>query len=182
MRKYLFAFAAALCIMSLGGCSKDASKDIVGSYTYKTSGTVTLMASKLAGLDAATLAAYKAAGVNVDPVVVGLYPEQGQMHVIAKDGSANDVIITFNDLLGNADVTEGVVNGNALTLSSGNMKAAQLTDGKEKIGAGIVAYSGSGRKYDDVLIIGIEYQGVFTIDGVEMTVIASDINCVAQAN
>lgn len=167
------------CALMLAGCSKDGSRDFPGSYTYKTSGTVTLMASALAGLDEATLAAYKAAGMNVDPVVVGLYPEQGQMHVI-KDGDR--FILTFNDILGNADIAYATADGDELDIAPGQTKAAQLTDGSEKIGAGMVAFSGSGKKYDDMLLLDLEYQGVFSVNDIPMTVVASDVHCVAQKN
>ena len=152
----------------------------MGSYSYKTSGTVTLMASQLVGLDEATLAVYKAMGVNVDPVVVGLYPEQGQMHVI--DTEDGQVTVTFNDLLGNADVATGTVKGATLRLNADQRKSAQLTDGKEKIGAGIVAFTGQGTKYDDMLVLSLQYQGQFTVNNVAMTVVASDVHCVAQKN
>lgn len=166
----------------LGACSKESSKSLAGSYTYKTSGTVTLMASQLVGLDAATLAAYKAAGISTDPVMIGLYPEQGQLHIMKKDGSDSEAVITFNDILGNADVAQGTINGSTLTLAEGLRKSAQLTDGSDKLGAGIVAYSGTGRKYDDTLIIDLVYQGVFKVNGIDMTVVSSDVHCVAQAN
>ena len=167
------------CTMLFTGCSKDSKDSIPGSYTYKISGTVTLMATQLAGLDAATLAAYKAAGIAVDPVVVGLYPEQGQMHIL-EDG--DNFIVTFNDLLGNADVTSATIDGGTITLAGTDMKAAQLTDGNNKIGAGIVVFGGSGKKYDDMLLIDMQYQGQFTVNNISMTVVASDVNCVAQAN
>ncbi len=180
MKNRFIAAALAVSAIILCGCAKDGSKTITGTYTYKTSGTVTLMAPQLAGLDAATLAAYKAAGINTDPVMVALYPEQGQMHVIG-DGDGK-VIITFNDILGNADVTAGTVNGSSLTLEEGHTKTAQLTDGEEKIGGGVVAVSGSGEKYEDMLILDMEYKGTFSISGTSMTVVASDVHCVAQSN
>ncbi|MDO5443546.1 MAG: hypothetical protein Q4G10_07730 [Bacteroidia bacterium] len=180
MKKRIFVLALCLCALLTAGCTKDASKDIIGSYTYKTSGTVTLMATQLIGLDEATLAMYRQMGINVDPVVVGLYPEQGQMHIIDTDNGK--VTVTFNDLLGNADVATGRVDGSVITLDEGQVKAAQLTDGSDKMGAGIVSYTGKGAKYDDMLIIDLEYQGQFTVQDVPMTVIASDVHCVAQQN
>lgn len=182
MKNTIISIALMLSALLLGACSKDSSSSLTGSYTYKTSGTVTLMATQLAGLDAQTLAAYKAAGINVDPVVVGLYPEQGQLHIIDTDGSDGEVLITFNDLLGNADVADGKVSGSTLSITGTPVKAAQLTDGKDKIGAGMVQYSGQGRKYDDMLVIDIDYQGAFSVNDIPMTIISSDVHCVAQQN
>lgn len=182
MKRRFFMTALLICALIMGGCTKDSSTRIVNSYTYKISGTVTLMADQLIGLDAATLAAYKAAGVNVDPVVVGLYPEQGQLHIVEPKGSEGKIILTFNDLLGNADVAEGIYSGSKLTLAENQMKAVQLTDGKDKIGNGMVVYSGQGEKYDNMLVIDLTYSGKFTVNNIPMTAMSSDVHCVAQEN
>lgn len=181
MKRFLFIFALLAGALSFFSCTKDASEKMIGSYTYKTSGSVTLMAKALVGLDQTTLAAYKAAGVNVDPVLVGLYPEQGQMHIV-ESGDNGKAIITFNDLLGNADVTDAEVDGSTVTIAGTPVKAAQLTDGNGRIGAGMVVYTGKGTKYDDMLIIDLQYQGEFTVNDVPMVVVASDVHCVAQSN
>lgn len=180
MKTKFFAVALLISALFVCACTKDEEQDVLGSYSYKTSGTVTLMASQLVGLDEATLTAYKAMGVNVDPVVVGLYPEQGQMHVI--DTEDGQVTVTFNDLMGNADVATGTVKGTTLRLNADQHKSAQLTDGKEKISASIVAFTGQGTKYDDMLVLSLQYQGQFTVNNVPMTVVASDVHCVAQKN
>jgi len=160
-------------------CSKDGAGKITGTYTYKTSGTVTLMATSLVGLDQATLAAYKASGVNVDPVTVGLYPEQGQMNVL-RDG--DNYMVTFNDLLGGAAVSSADIDGDTIKFDGSAIKSAQLTDGKDKLGAGVVMFGGEGRKIDDVIIFKLNYQGAFTLNGIPMTVVSSNVDCVAKKN
>ena len=180
MKTRLIAAALLAGAIILGGCSKDGASGMYGSYTYKISGTVVLLPTQLAGLDAATLAAYKAAGVSTDPVAVGLYPEQGQMHVL--DDGDGKVVITFNDLLGNAEIARGTVDGDTIHIDAGMTKAAQLTDGNEKIGAGMVKYSGNGTRYDDTLIIYLTYGGEFKVGDVPMTVVGGEVHCVAQAN
>lgn len=182
MKRRFLMTALLICALIMGGCTKDSSTRIVNSYTYKISGTVTLMADQLIGLDATTLAAYKAAGVNVDPVVVGLYPEQGQLHIVEPEGSEGKIILTFNDLLGNADVADGTYSGSKLTLAENQVKAVQLTDGKDKIGNGMVIYSGQGEKYDNMLVIDLTYSGKFTVNNIPMTAVSSDVHCVAQEN
>lgn len=182
MKGGIFMAALLTCALVMGGCTKDSSSKIVNSYTYKISGTVTLMADQFIGLDAATLAAYKAAGVNVDPVIVGLYPEQGQLHIVKPKETEGRIVLTFNDLLGNADVADGTYSGSKLSLDENQVKAVQLTDGKDKIGNGIVVYTGQGEKYDNILVIDLVYNGKFTVEGVSMTAVASDVHCVAQEN
>lgn len=180
MKKFKFIAAALLCAMLAVSCNKDGSNGFVGSYTYKISGTVTLTAKALMGLDEQTLAAYRQAGVKVDPVTVALNPEQGQMHIL--DGEDGGFIITFNNILGNADVTTAAEKGGTLTLSGSDIKAVQATDGTETIGGGIVMYGGSGKRYDDMLILDMTYQGEFNISDVEMVVTGCDVSCVAQKN
>lgn len=180
MKKFKFIAAALLCAALSISCNKDNTAGFGGSYTYKISGTVTLMAKDLVGLDAQTLAAYKQMGVKVDPVTVALNPEQGQMHILEGDDDA--LVVTFNNILGNADVTTATVTGGTILLSGKDTKTAQVTDGVNTLGGGIVLFGGEGRCYDDMLILNLTYQGGFSIGDVEMVVTGSDVKCVAQKN
>lgn len=176
--KHIIAALLLGAVLS-ASCTKDESGKIKGSYTYKISGTVTLMASSLVGLDAATLAAYAAAGIDVNPVMVGLTPEQGQMNIL-QDG--DKMVVTFNNLLGNVDVADALADGDKLTLQGSPVKAATLTDGEKTLGSGLVSYTGGGKKIDDILILDLEYSGLFSVGGVKMQVVASDVKCVAKKN
>lgn len=171
--------ALALSAVLLSSCSKDESGVLKGSYTYKISGTVTLMATALAGLDAATLAAYAAAGVDVNPVVVGLTPEQGQMNILEDEGR---LILTMNNLLGNVDVADALADNGTITIQGTPTKAVTLTDGEKTLGSGIVNYIGGGKKIDDVLILDFQYTGRCSVEGIDMVVVASDVHCVAKYN
>ena len=182
MKKSIIKAATVLLLAAnlFSSCSKDSSDSFAGTYTFKTSGTVTLMATALVGLDDATLAAYKAAGVDVDPVTLGLYPEQGQLNVLKDDDGS--FVLTFNNILGNAEITSATLQDGTLTLCGTDTKAAQVTDGIDKIGAGIVAFSGTGRMLEDVLMLQMQYQGAFSVKDVPMTVVSSDVKCVAKKN
>ena len=80
-------------------------------------------------------------------------------------------------------VSGGVkIDGSKVSISGAPVKSARLTDGKDKIGAGMVMYSGQGVKHEDMLIIDMQYLGEFTLNGIKMTVIDSDVHCVAQYN
>lgn len=181
MKKFILAVAVAISAICITACSKGASQALTGSYTYKTSGTVTLK-TNLDDLDEEVRAALEKIGFKNNPATVELFPEQGQMHIQdSKDGDGR-VIITFNDLLGNADIADGTVNGNQLTITGTPVKSAHLRDGTIKIGTGNVTYSGSGRKYDEVLIFSLVYGGSFTVSGIQMDILSSDVKCVAQKN
>lgn len=181
MRKIILAAATAFIAVLFAACTKDSSKSLIGSYTYKTSGTVTLQ-TNLDNLDEDVRAALEKLGFKNSPTTVELYPEQGQMHI--QDSKAGDgkVVITFNDLLGNADVADGTVNEDRVTITGTPVKSVHLTDGTLKIGSGNVTFSGSGRKYDDVLIFDLVYEGSFTVSGVRMDILSSNVRCVAQKN
>lgn len=183
MKIRLFAAALAAGAILFGGCTKDASKEIIGSYSYKTSGTLTLVESVYAAMTSEELAAAKENGEKIDTVIIGLIPEQGQMHILQAEGQEGRIIVTFNDILGNADITGGSYSGTGVTLDEGSSKTIYLTeDGAIRLGSGIVSYSGKGSKLEDMLLIDLIYEGEVRMIGTDMTIIESDVHCVAQHN
>lgn len=180
MTKKLTVAALFICALFAAGCTKDASEDLIGSYTYKTSGTLTLLETRFVGLDDDALASILEEGTVIDTLTFALTPEQGQMHVVRRDGA--QVLVTFNDITGNADVAEASVDGGEIVIAPGQTKSVQLSDGLLKLGPRTVGYGGTGRRYDDMLIIELDYEGEFEVNGTAMTVISSDVHCVAQAN
>ena len=183
MRFSLLTAALAAGAIMLAGCAKDASREITGSYSYKTSGTLTLVESKYTSMTAEQIATLKESGEKVDTIVVGLSPEQGQMHILDAGGQEGSAIITFNDILGNADITGGTYSENYLKLDKGHTKTVYLTnDGALRLGSGIVEYYGEGAKYEDMLLLNLTYEGEVSLIDKDMTIIGSDVHCVAQYN
>ncbi len=181
MKIRIFAVALTISALLACGCTKDASLELTGSYTYKISGTLTLMSVDLTSMSQSERDSLSRLGIDVSPCVLQLMPEQGQMHVL--DDRNNGVIVTFNDILGNAAVASGTVSESSITLKDGNTKTATVSkDGIIPLGSGIVTYSGSGRKYDDMLVIDMTYAGTVNVGGFDMTVISSEVHCVAQHN
>lgn len=178
MKRLLFAVALAVSALVLGSCDRDESSEIVGSYTYKTSGTVTVHIRELAEPDPENPDAKR-----IDTVVkVGLNPEQGQMHIVST-GEDGAVKVTFNDIAGNVDVADARISGNSLTISGTPSKEVQFTVDKIiGIASGIVTYTGSGTKYDRTLITDLKYEGGFSNDKYEITIVDSEVHCVAQSN
>lgn len=166
----VIALAMFAALIALTSCQKTSLETLSGSYTYKTSGVVGLAPTQLIGT-----------GLPIDTTWVALYPEQGQVNIVTKDAESSTVIVTWNDLTGNACSTEARVDGNNLTLTP-NTKTVKLTDGSETIGGGIVRFSGGGTLYDNMLIIPMTYQGVFELNGYSMTVVSSKVECIAKAN
>lgn len=126
-------------------------------------------------------------GIPTDTTWVALTPEQGQINIVTKDSGSSTIIVTWNDLMGNANSTEARLNGSNIVLTP-NTKSVTLTDGTitsgtaNIIGGGIVAYSGDGTLYDNMLLITMEYRGVFTLSNISMTAVDSKVECIAKAN
>lgn len=161
MKKTIRTAIVALCAaLALCGCSKS-KNSLPGSYTYKTSGSITV-----SGEDGSS--------------VLCLHPEQGQMHVL--DDGDGRVVVTFNDISGNADVAYGTIDGNELTLDKKQQKAISLTEGTLKVGSFVVGYTGKGRLLEDMLIIDLEYSGHIEIGEKEMAITETSVHCVARKN
>jgi len=175
-QKLSVVFATLAAFAVLISCQKTDLETMSGSYTYKTSGVVGLVPTQLIGT-----------GLPIDTTWVALTPEQGQVNIVTKDSNNSTIIITWNDLTGNACSTEARVDGKKLIMTP-NTKSASLTDGTMSmgtvtiIGGGIVSYYGTGTLYDNMLLIDMIYQGTFTISGTQMTVVASKVECIAKAN
>ena len=170
--------ALAVSALVICSCDRDESGKIAGSYTYKTSGTVTVHIRELTEPDPENPDAKR-----VDTVVrVGLNPEQGQMHIVST-GEDGAVKVTFNDISGNVDVADARISGSSLTISGTPAKEVQFTVDKIlSIASGIVTFTGSGTKYDKTLIVDLKYDGDFSNDKYEITIVDSEVHCVAQSN
>lgn len=172
------AVALAVSVLALGSCNRDESENLIGSYTYKTSGTVRLHIKELAEPDPDN-----PEEKQLDTLVtVGLNPEQGQMHIVST-GDNGAVKVTFNDIAGNVDVVDAHISGSSLTLDGTPSKEVQFTVDKIiSFASAIVTYSGSGVKYDRTFIADFKYAGDFSNSDYEITIVDSDIHCVAQYN
>ncbi|MGM9791323.1 MAG: hypothetical protein ACI3Y4_02825 [Candidatus Cryptobacteroides sp.] len=156
-------------------------KEFEGSYSYKISGSVTLLPSAYVNASEQEKQMMEAAGITFTPTLVPLYPEQGQMHINIKEKDDSLVVLSFNDIMGNVCVADAIVDSDNISIEDAS-KTASLTDGSERISSGIVRYSGTGTMYGDQLILSLEYDGCFVINDTDMTVVASSVDCVATKN
>lgn len=181
--KRMFTKIAALMVgvLALAACSKDDVKSFEGRYSYKISGKVALLPTEYVNASPEQKQMMEAMGLKFTETWVPLYPEQGQMHINIKDKDEDLVIVTFNDIFANVCTATAVVDDEMISFNESE-KTAVLTDGTSKIASGFVAYSGSGRKYGNQLLISLEYSGNFVLDGTPMTVVDSVVDCVATEN
>ena len=165
--------AAAAAASMACSCTKEDAARFEGDYSFKTSGTLTISADGTDGTGEGT------------PQTVSLVPESGQMEMVKKGKSKNDMVITMNILGGDA-----VVFGNAsadervLTLLEPytERRVAVTAAGSSGIGYADVTISGSAEKFTDVVLFSLEYSGTVTIGDTVYTIIASDVDCVAHEN
>lgn len=159
----------AVSLTALTGCRKSAIDEISGSYTFKTSGRVGFVPS-----------AQPEEG-PVDTTWVELIPEQGQLNIVAKDREQSRLIVTWQDILGGAFSSEATLSGNTLQLSP-SAKSISLAGTILSSDRIRVRFSGTGTRYDNMLIMTLDYQGEAVIGLVPMTIAASEIECIAKAN
>ncbi|MGN0188359.1 MAG: hypothetical protein ACI395_02465 [Candidatus Cryptobacteroides sp.] len=180
MKRRFFFVAAVVILAALSSCQKEDIDYFAGTYNYKTSGSVALMPSDYLALNDEEKAALAQAGISYEPTWVALSPEQGQMHIVVDDADGGTVLLTFNSFLGNGSSAEAsVTDDRSITINGAPEKSATLTDGSQTIGGGFVIFSGSGRRYDDVLRFTLKYEGVFVVEDKNMTVVDSKVECLA---
>ena len=154
MKTKTFLAAILLCAALFSGCRKDMSGKFIGSYSFKISGDISMLA-------------------DGDTLKLKLVPEQGQMHIVSDRGEEGRVKVTFDNLLGDAFITGGYVSGHTLTLDPYAEKTVYCQETIIQIPIRVI-FSGSGEKYDDMLLMEMEYEGEDIVD--------SDVRCVAQYN
>lgn len=182
MRRGLLAAITIATALVAVSCNKDASSRFNGSYTYKTSGTVTVHMTEFLGLEDEKLEDLRKIGLDTDPKTLCLCTEQGQMHIVTDKQDRTRATVTFNDIFGDVCVADAIIDGTHITLNPASPRTAGISDGTIKIASGLVNWKGEGEKLDDTLILKLEYEGDFSILGETFTILDSDIRCVAQYN
>jgi len=149
------------CVL-LASCEKNTGTNrFIGSYTYKISGKIGLVSSILS-----------------DTLFVSLNPEQGQMN-IAKGNTPNQVIVTWDNLIGDISHTTATIDGNTITLDQGKKNIPIVTPLEADLA---VTFNGKGNLYDNMLIIPMQYYSEYSIQGLTLKIVSSEVECVAKAN
>ena len=163
--------------MSLISCEKEGVKLFDGSYSFKTSGILTVeRTAKVSESDAS-------AGILDIPdgnrtFRLALTSESGQMNVI-KTGD-NSVIVTMNVVGGDAFVFSGKAEGKVLTLDPA-VRFVSFRDGANTVSLEITV-SGTAEKHDDVAVFTLEYTGGGETTLYDYKILASEVKCVAKLN
>ena len=157
--------AVAVSVVLTVSCTKEGAPRFKGNYTFKTSGTITVRPS---GDEAA------------ETVRISLSDESGQMYILNKDDGMDRVLITMNAMLGSANTMEGTARDGVITLSP-SRRHQQVMDELESIKFE-VEVTGEGRKYDDVVVFELSYDGQAEGTRYNYRIVDSDIECIAREN
>ena len=162
--------SAVLC-----SCSKEGTALFKGNYSFKTSGTIS-----------ARQISEPADTLLPSDVTIKLATESGQMDITPRDGDA--MLVSMNVTGGDMLVYDATVDGDDLIVSQ-DTRSMVLTfpSGEESqvltpTVRADVAVSGSGHRYDNIILFKFTYGGVFLVGDTEYEIYSSDIDCRAKLN
>lgn len=162
-------FLTALALILLCACSQNSPAAFKGYYSFKTGGSLvfTGTVTDIKGRRDTTFYRY-------------LVPESGQMHVLKDKG--DKMIVTMNVTGGDPVVFNASISGGVLTLEP-VLRSVQVRPvlGNEAVRSDFTV-SGEGRKYDNMILFDLNYEGSFPIVGFMGKVSSSDIHCIATEN
>lgn len=167
------ALGLALALTVLGSCQKEGVDLYEGYYSYKLSGSVTVEKTLVETAELPDTEAPEPVEANVS-----LITENGQMNVLKK--GADSLIITMNAIGGDVLVLDACVKDNDLEISEFS-RIVKVEDGSRSVSLNCTA-SGSGKKYDDIIIMEFSYQGEGSSTLYDYSIKSSSVKCVAKLN
>lgn len=170
MKRFLFAAALLLSLAAVSvSCTKEGPARFRGNYTFKTGGSLTVRPADDPEAESST---------------VYLADESGQMDVLVADKSSGSMIITMNALGGSVTTFDATADGSVLSIYPQSRRVSlSLLGSSDAVRPSVtVEVSGTGVRYDDVLILSLDYSGSYSLAGTEYEIIGSDIECVAKLN
>lgn len=163
----LFAAATGLLLLLAGSCTKDGAELFTGYYSFKTGGTLE------------TRREYSDESIESDTVTLPLTSESGQLNILHEKD--NKVILAFNIMGGDPVVVNGSVNADNELVLEKTTRLITVKDGALSPQF-TVTISGRGKKYDDVVIFNLKYDGSASTTLRNYTIISSNVQCVAKIN
>lgn len=163
--KKILLMISALSLLFVS-CSKEGPARFEGNWSYKTSGTVTLVPTS---------------GSSSEQVTATIVNESGQMDIMTADSKSGQVLITMNALLGGATVMKGTAVDKRIDIEP-FQKTVELVTANVDAAATSVSVSGYGERFDDTIIFYLEYEGDCTLEQTDYRIGGSDIVCIAKLN
>ena len=164
MKKWMNAAVAVLLLALLSGCTRPATDRYVGTYTYKTSGTVTVEVKVNIPVTGAT--------VSPGTYTFELTPEVGRMDI--KGYGDDTILVSMNALGGVAQAFEAVLTADGFQLvPATRMLQLGLLPKME------VTVSGNAFLLDGVLYLHLNYSGKESALITSFSITDSDVLCLA---
>ena len=200
MKRILYIAVAGLCLCA---CAQKGPTTFRGWYSFKTGGSldfngkVYLTKPDTVGVDT-TVRTITIAGFPVtdtvytyrtveDTVAVRdtfvtrrIVTESGQMHILRQDGDS--LVITMNITGGDPVVMGGRANGNDITVGKTRRFVPVFDSNNVLFKMVDMTVSGSGKRYDNMVILDFFYEGEYSEEGFDGTVSESRVNCIATEN
>lgn len=154
------------CLLS---CTKEGADRFEGNYSFKTSGTLSIVEKSLE----------EGSETETDTLKIPIPNKRGQMDIIRKEG--NQMIVTMNILGGEVITFEATAQKKILTLK----EVDQLIDIPVRDTSTIemdVQIGGFGERFGDVIIFRMEYKGSHKTEKKEYEILDSAVDCVAKLN
>lgn len=167
------AFAVVLC-----SCQKEGTRLFEGSYSFKTSGV--LYARQAEPVDS----------LYPEDVTIMLATESGQMDMTPA-GEDGRMFLTMN-VTGGGIVVYGVsVDGDSVSIDPDRRNIVfpfpdredrPFREDSDITVQAELGVTGSGKRYDNIILFRLDYTGSFTVDDAEYVIYDSDIDCRAKLN
>lgn len=198
--------AAAVSLSVFSSCEKEGVKLFDGSYSFKTSGILTVDRKTRISTSAASAAQLTKASGTKDsdtPSIPGLpdlpdlpdlpgidipegdrtfslhlSAESGQMNIIRTEGSS--AVVTMNIVGGDALVFDAQADGKTLKLSP-LRRIISFRDGTQTASLDITV-SGTGEKHENVIVFTLSYTGSGESTLYDYKIMSSEIKCIAKEN
>ena len=168
MKNSIAAVAASVTLM-LSACTQLPTDPFTGSYTFKTSGTVTVTVE-------ADTPVVNPGAIPIGSNVFELTPEAGRMDIRASGDDT--MVVSMNVLGGDVQLFEAKLTpGGFRLLPATRMLRVNVLPPLE------VRVSGEASMLDGILYLKLEYTGARTVESsVTYSITASDVICVATKN
>lgn len=207
MKKIIVAAVMSLPLF-LVSCTREGTALFKGNYSFKTSGNVSVTRDEAFRNDTTfnrriVIPEGSYLPVEVVDTVVTVHDdtlklmidtEAGQMDITGMGAGSDDMLITMNVTAGEmvayyaeagTDVMSVRPSKRHMRLVSGLRSILGGPEAEGLDGVTVMAdieVSGSGRKYDNIVIFDLDYAGDFTVDGILYHITDSDIICRAREN
>lgn len=196
MKKLTLLFLAVSCLLC--SCTRQGPALYRGSYSFKTGGSIDITGEVLDIVKDT---------VKTDTIITGflfrdtsyryhvvndtigkhdttftrrLLSEKGQMHIVS--AGADSLMVTMNITGGDPLVFSAAVLDGSLRLQPSRRSVSLSDENIFRVESLEVLASGSGKRFEDVIIFEMDYRGNYQSEGFEGMIVSSNIKCVATEN